>query len=195
MLCGGMLVAMPTAMPEEPLARRFGKAAGSTTGSSRRAVIVRAEVDGVFVQALPAGPRQSRSHPRLGIARGGGVIAVDIAEVALPVDKRVADIEFLREARHGVIDRAVAVGVDSCPSRRLKSSPISGNRPSTTVSDSRHGVKDSPVNRLQTVPHIGQGAVHDGRKSIRQVSDRRLPGEAVRQGFCPRYWGRRRRHS
>ena len=33
MLCGGMLVAMPTAMPEEPLASRFGKAAGSTTGS------------------------------------------------------------------------------------------------------------------------------------------------------------------
>ena len=32
-LWGGMLVAMPTAMPEEPLASRFGKAAGSTTGS------------------------------------------------------------------------------------------------------------------------------------------------------------------
>ena len=33
MLCGGMLVAMPTAMPDEPLASRFGNAAGSTTGS------------------------------------------------------------------------------------------------------------------------------------------------------------------
>ena len=32
-LCGGMLVAMPTAMPDEPLARRFGNAPGSTTGS------------------------------------------------------------------------------------------------------------------------------------------------------------------
>ena len=32
-LCGGMLVAMPTAMPDAPLASRFGNAAGSTTGS------------------------------------------------------------------------------------------------------------------------------------------------------------------
>ena len=32
-LCGGMLVAMPTAIPAAPLASRFGKRAGSTTGS------------------------------------------------------------------------------------------------------------------------------------------------------------------
>ena len=35
-LCGGMFVAMPTAMPDEPLMRRFGTRAGSTTGSVRR---------------------------------------------------------------------------------------------------------------------------------------------------------------
>ena len=34
-LCGGMFVAMPTAMPFEPLTRRFGKRAGSTVGSSK----------------------------------------------------------------------------------------------------------------------------------------------------------------
>ena len=33
-LCGGIEVAMPTAMPDEPLASRFGKPAGRTTGSS-----------------------------------------------------------------------------------------------------------------------------------------------------------------
>jgi hypothetical protein len=33
-LCGGMFVAMPTAMPWLPLTSRFGKRAGSTTGSS-----------------------------------------------------------------------------------------------------------------------------------------------------------------
>ena len=32
-LCGGMLVAMPTAMPAAPLASRFGNAPGSTVGS------------------------------------------------------------------------------------------------------------------------------------------------------------------
>ena len=34
-LCGGMFVAMPTAIPEEPLTSRFGKRAGSTVGSRR----------------------------------------------------------------------------------------------------------------------------------------------------------------
>ena len=33
-LCGGMFVAMPTAMPFEPFTRRFGKRAGSTWGSA-----------------------------------------------------------------------------------------------------------------------------------------------------------------
>ena len=36
-LCEGMLVAMPTAMPEAPLAKRFGNAAGKTIGSSSHA--------------------------------------------------------------------------------------------------------------------------------------------------------------
>ena len=32
-LCGGMLVAMPTAMPDEPLISRLGILVGSTSGS------------------------------------------------------------------------------------------------------------------------------------------------------------------
>ena len=32
-LCGGMFVAMPTAMPEEPLTSRFGNRDGRTLGS------------------------------------------------------------------------------------------------------------------------------------------------------------------
>ena len=34
-LCGGMFVAIPTAMPWLPLTSRLGKRAGSTVGSSR----------------------------------------------------------------------------------------------------------------------------------------------------------------
>ena len=33
-LCGGMFVAMPTAMPVEPLTSRFGNGVGRTVGSS-----------------------------------------------------------------------------------------------------------------------------------------------------------------
>ena len=32
-LCGGMFVAIPTAIPDEPLTSRFGNRAGSTVGS------------------------------------------------------------------------------------------------------------------------------------------------------------------
>ena len=32
-LCGGMLVAMPTAMPEEPLIEQIGMRVGSASGS------------------------------------------------------------------------------------------------------------------------------------------------------------------
>jgi len=35
-LCGGMLVAMPTAIPLTPFTSRFGMAAGNTDGSLRR---------------------------------------------------------------------------------------------------------------------------------------------------------------
>ncbi|OQA55515.1 MAG: hypothetical protein BWY42_01439 [Candidatus Omnitrophica bacterium ADurb.Bin277] len=35
MLCGGMFVAMPTAIPDEPFTRRFGIFAGRMKGSKR----------------------------------------------------------------------------------------------------------------------------------------------------------------
>jgi hypothetical protein len=34
MLCGGILVAMPTAMPADPFTSRFGNVVGRTVGSS-----------------------------------------------------------------------------------------------------------------------------------------------------------------
>ena len=51
-------------------------------------------------------------HPRLGIAHRGGVIAIDIAEIALPVDKPVAHREFLRQPDHRIIDRRIPMRVE-----------------------------------------------------------------------------------
>ena len=71
-LCGGMLVAMPTAMPDEPLIRRFGTLAGSTVGSRSRAVVVGHPVDRLLVDVVAqhllgelgrAAPRCSASPP------------------------------------------------------------------------------------------------------------------------------------
>src|SRR4029079_6736696 len=84
-LCGGILVAIPTAMPPAPLTSRLGNFAGKNTGPlSRHAqhcailpapVIVRLQIDGLvpeIVERGHGGPRE----PHLGIALGRGRIAV-----------------------------------------------------------------------------------------------------------------------
>ena len=74
------------------------------------AVVGGAEVDRVLVDAVEQQLR-GLGQPALGVAHGGGVIAVDVAEVALAVDQRVALGEVLGQAHQGVVDRHVAVRV------------------------------------------------------------------------------------
>ena len=109
-LCGGMLVAMPTAMPCEPLTSRFGNRAGRTTGCLV-AVVVGDEVDGLFVDAVQQ--RQGeRGEPALGVAHGrGALVRAGATEVPVAVDQRVAQAEVLGHPGQGVVDGRVAVGV------------------------------------------------------------------------------------
>jgi len=79
-------------------------------GFLARAVKVVAKIDRVFGQTVHQfGARQR--HARLGITIGSGVIAIDITEVPLPVDQRVADRKFLGQAHQRVVNRAIPVGV------------------------------------------------------------------------------------
>ena len=48
-LCGGMLVAIPTAMPPDPLTSRFGITSREDCRLFARLVVVGNEVDGIFV--------------------------------------------------------------------------------------------------------------------------------------------------
>ncbi len=109
-LCGGMLVAMPTAMPLPPLISRLGKLAGRTFGSLSDLVVVRLEVDRVLVDIVQQ-QGGGAGQPHLGVAHRRRVIAVHRAEIALPVDQRHAHGEGLRHADQGVVDRGVAVRV------------------------------------------------------------------------------------
>ena len=89
-------------------------------------------------------------QPRFGVAHGRGVIAVDVAEVALAVDQRVADGEILREADQRVVDRLVAVRVELADhvaddARRLLEA-VPGIEPQQA-----HGVEDAAMDRLQPV--------------------------------------------
>jgi hypothetical protein len=78
-------------------------------GLAQRAVVVVAEVDRILVEPFEKRLGGDR-HARFGVARGGRVVAVDVAEVPLPVHERVAHVEVLREPRHRVVDRASPCG-------------------------------------------------------------------------------------
>ena len=153
-----------------------GRAVGEQVGERRRQharlhlapVVVGAEVDRLLFDALEQiGGR--RRDARFRVALGGRVIAVDVAEVALPVDQRVAHGEILREARQRVVDRLVAVRV-------IVAHGVADDLGALQKAAVRrqpqlvHGVEDAPVHGLQAVAHVGQRAVHDGRQRVRQVA-------------------------
>ncbi len=94
-------------------------AVGEQIGESRRqdhrllhnAVVARTKVDRVLIDAVEQKPRDV-GHTRFGVAIGGGVVAVDIAEIALAVDQRVARGKILCQPDQGVIDGLVAMRME-----------------------------------------------------------------------------------
>ena len=94
--------------------RAIGQKIGKGGGKHHRlfvfAVIGGAEIDRVFVQ--PFQQRLGRfGEAAFGVAHGGGVIAIDIAEIALAFDQRIAQGEILGQAHQRFIDRQVAMGM------------------------------------------------------------------------------------
>jgi hypothetical protein len=83
-----ILVAMPTAIPDEPLISRFGIRAGKP-GLFLRTVVVRPEIDSFLVdigQHFMGDLRQAD----FGVTHRRGVVAVHRTEVALAIDQHVA---------------------------------------------------------------------------------------------------------
>ena len=87
-LCGGMLVAMPTAMPVPPLTSRFGKRRENGR-FGRRFVVVRNEIDRILVHVLHERRAEMR-QARFGITHGRRRIAFDGTEIALAIDQPFA---------------------------------------------------------------------------------------------------------
>ena len=174
-LCGGMEVAMPTAMPAAPLASRLGKPPGSTTGSLFLAVVVGAEIDRVVIDAVQHGAGD-RGHARFGVSHGRRVIAVDVAEIALAFDQRVAGGEILCQADQRLVHRGLAVGMVFAdhvadhagaflePGRRVEPELV-------------HGVEQAAVDGLEAVAHVWQGAGHDGGKGVGEIALAERVGE------------------
>ena len=109
-LWGGMLVAIPTAIPVEPFTRRLGNRLGRTDRLLQTVIVVGAEVDGFLVD-VGEHHGGDLAHLGFGISVSCRRVAVHRTEVAVAVHQRVAHGEVLRQTHHGVIDRSVAVGM------------------------------------------------------------------------------------
>ena len=94
--------------PRRAIGEQIGEGAGEELGLLLFVIVGRLVVDRVLVEARHQIHRDLR-QPCLGVTEGGGAIAVDIAEIALALDQRVADREILREADHRVVHRRIAV--------------------------------------------------------------------------------------
>ena len=152
------------------------RAVGEQIGKCRRqhhrlaagAVIGRTEIDRVLVDAIE---QQSGNfgEPRLGVAHGGGVIAVDIAEIALPVDQRIALREILRQTHQRVVDRLVAVRMEITHHVADHLGRFLEGRIGVEPQHA-HAVEDAAVHRLQAVARVRQCAIHDGGERVGEVA-------------------------
>ena len=152
------------------------RAVGEQIGKGRRqhhrlfagAVVGRAEIDRVLVDAVDQEARDF-GQARFGVAHGGRVIAVDVAEIALPVDQRIALGEILREPHQRVVDRLVAVRMEFAddvadhPGRFLEGG--AGIEPQLP-----HGIEQPPMHGLEAVARIRQRAVHDRGQRIGEIA-------------------------
>ncbi len=160
-------------------------AIGQQIGESRRqdgrflglAVIGGAEVHRIFVQ--PIQQRAGRlGHTAFGVAHGGGVIAVDIAEIALPIHQRIAHGKFLGQAHQRVIDRLVAMGMEGTHhiAHHLGGFLEGGIR---IKPQEPHAEQDAAMHGLQPVTGVGQRALGDGGQRIGQIA----LGQRLAEGF------------
>jgi len=156
--------------------RDAGGAVGEQVRKARRqdhrlavlAVIGRAEIDRILFEAVEHRLRHGR-QPALGVTHRRGVIAVDVAEIALPVDQRVALREILSQPDQRVIDRELAMRVELADYVADDAGAFfvagGGVEPQLL-----HRMQDPAMHRLQTVAHIRQRARHDCRQRVGQIA-------------------------
>ena len=134
---------------------------------ARVAGVIVAEVDRVLVESIEQQARDL-GHARFGVAVGGRAIAVDIAEVTLTVDQRVARGKVLRQPDERVVDRLIAVRVERTHD---VADDLGGllERRAGVESQDPHPVKDAPVHRFQPVARVRERPAHDGRQRVGEI--------------------------
>ena len=151
------------------------KARGQNLRLALGIVVVVLEVDRVFVDVGEQRESGLRK-PHLGVTHRGRRIAVDRAEIALPVDEQDAHGKFLRHTYKRIIDRLVAVRMvftdDVADDARGFAVRLVGR-----VAVFVHRKQDAPVHRLQPVAGVRQRAAHDHAHRVIEIAALHLVGD------------------
>ncbi len=159
-------------MPPDAVNDEVGDARGEDGGLGGGLVVVGGEVYGVGVDVGEhfAG---DAGEAGLGVAHGGGRVAVDGAEVSLAVYERVAEAEGLGETDHGVVDGGVAVGV-------VVTHDVADDLGGLGVllveleAHLLHAIEDAAVDGLEAVTDVWQGSANDDRHGVVEVGPAHL---------------------
>ena len=158
--------------------QQIGKARRQRDRLALGIVVVFLEVDGVLVEIVDQRLRDLL-QPHFGVAHGRRRIAVDRAEIALPVDQRQAHGKILRHAHQRVIDRLVAV-------RMIFTDDVADDARRFAVwlvplvAVLVHRIEDAAMHRLEPVARIGQRTRHDHAHGVIEVALLHLLGNRYR---------------
>ena len=175
-----MLVAMPTAIPADPLTSRLGTLEGRTSGSFSVPSKLSVQLDRLLLD-VEEHLLRDRGQAGLGVPHRGRRVPVDRAEVPLAVDERVAEAERLGHADEGVVDGEVAVGVVLAEdvADRARALPV---RPVVGRARLPHRPEDATVDRLEAVPAVGERPSDDDAHRVIDVGVVHLPLERAGRG-------------
>ena len=131
----------------------------------QRFIKVGIKINGVLVDAVQQVHRQLL-QPRFGITHRGGTVAVHAAEVALAFHQRITDVERLGHTHHRVVYGGVSVRVEFTEHVADHAGALAGGLVRCHAQFLGHVIQDSPVNRLQAVPDVREGPVHDNSHGV-----------------------------
>ena len=147
--------------------QQIGEAAGQHTGFLAALVKVGVPVHGVLSD-IPQHFIGNFGKTGLRVTVGSGGIAIHGAKVAVAVHQHIAHGEILCQTHQSVVDGGVAVGV--IPAQHV--AHAGGGLLKGAVAGEVvlvHGVENTPVDGLQTVPHVGQRPAHDNGHGVFDV--------------------------
>src|SRR6516165_1755440 len=155
--------------------KKIGKARRQDGGLLLHAVVVRLEIDRILVDVFNEGAGDA-FEPHFGVTHRRWRIAVDRAEIALPVNERQAQGKILRHANQRVIDGLIAMRViftddvaDDARRFTIRLIPL--------VAVLVHRIEDAAMDRLEPVACVGQGAGHDYAHRVIEIAPLHLFGD------------------